>query len=178
MKRKKGFTLIELLVVVLIIGILAAIALPQYQKAVERARVAKIQTFLKDIVNAQNLYQLEHGTYAAKFDQLAITPSQKSNFTQCAAYCGDRTDCNGTAPSDAVCIDDWSVSLQGSNSVLAWKTQPNKYEIGWAMRYANPQQFFCIHRSDEVNTNGYCPKLFNLSKRTDCLGGGYVMCYI
>ena len=61
MMSKQAFTLIELLVVVLIIGILAAIAVPQYQKAVEKARAAELVTFLTETQRALDIYILEHG---------------------------------------------------------------------------------------------------------------------
>ncbi len=61
-KACRGFTLIELLVVVLIIGILAAVAVPQYQKAVEKARAAEAITVMNSLQKGIELYLLEKGS--------------------------------------------------------------------------------------------------------------------
>ena len=60
--NKKGFTLIELLVVVLIIGILASVALPQYQRAIAKSRAAEAWTNLRAIETALEVKRLEGGS--------------------------------------------------------------------------------------------------------------------
>src|SRR5258706_12628844 len=58
-----GFTLIELLVVVLIIGILAAIAIPQYFKVVERGRLSQAQMMVSQIKQSQERYMARYAVY-------------------------------------------------------------------------------------------------------------------
>jgi prepilin-type N-terminal cleavage/methylation domain-containing protein len=70
-RTEAGFTLIELLVVVLIIGILAAIAIPQYFKVVERARVSEAQSFISQVKQAQERYLAKNGVYATSNAALA-----------------------------------------------------------------------------------------------------------
>ena len=77
-KRRGGFTLIELLVVVLIIGILSAVALPQYTKAVNRARAAEALTNLKSLATAQKVYFMTNGTYTNKLSELDFSLPIKS----------------------------------------------------------------------------------------------------
>ena len=78
MKRnKKAFTLIELLVVVLIIGILSAVALPQYEKAVHKARFSEVPIRLRNMTQAFALYVLENGDLprvAGHFDLSIVSP--------------------------------------------------------------------------------------------------------
>lgn len=85
----KGFTLIELVVVVLIIGILAAVAVPQYQKAVTRSKLATIKHLVETIAKAEELYYLTDEKYTkdiAKLDINLPTPLQSDIKTGTYVY--------------------------------------------------------------------------------------------
>lgn len=70
MNGKRGFTLLELLMVVVIIAILAAIAVPQYLRTVERSRMSEALTMLSSLRQAQIRFKAETGVYTATLAQL------------------------------------------------------------------------------------------------------------
>lgn len=72
-----GFTLIELLVVVLIIGILSAVALPQYERSVARARAAEAMVTTKNILDAASVYVATYRTCPTSFSDLDIKINER-----------------------------------------------------------------------------------------------------
>lgn len=74
MKNQKGFTLIELLVVVLIIGILAAMAMPQYFKAVERSRMTEAVTLLGNVAQSQQRKFMQINKFASDYRAMDVAP--------------------------------------------------------------------------------------------------------
>lgn len=75
MKNNKGFTLIELLVVVLIIGILAGVAIPQYMKSVSKSRVSEALVVTKNVADAQNRFRIlsDDDSFADNFAALDLS---------------------------------------------------------------------------------------------------------
>ena len=84
--KVKGFTLIEVLAVVMIVGILASIALPQYQQAIFKARITKLMPTVRTLKNAQEAFWYTGREYAASFQELSFFPK---GFRCTGATCTD-----------------------------------------------------------------------------------------
>ena len=165
-RNLSGFTLIELLVVVLIIGILAAIAVPQYQKAVEKSRATQALVVLSSLVQAQENYYQANGTYATSFDELTME----------FPWTGTEKWASGNRVSDTRSNGEWSLQLwkggtsTGSHGIYLGRLTGKYKGAGFAYYFSNNisiplNQILCQERTAEgvsftLSPGAYCQQIF------------------
>lgn len=143
---KKGFTLIELLVAVLIIGILAAIALPQYQRVKEKSIMAKAVTVVKTIADAQQRFYMINNRYAncTELDSIDID-------------LGGSDDCVYLGSHYCICRQAnnflYMTSNAAGNAIAEAFRTPYPYKYHIYVEARNPTQIVCKY----TGTLGYQP---------------------
>lgn len=142
---KKGFTLIELLVVVLIIGILAAVALPQYEKAVMKARFARMLPAMKTYKDAEEAYYMANGGYTNDLTNMDISFNQCSLYND-VLYCDDYFFIDPLTLSTEYAVGLYYCPEQNGNWNQCMSQYDFIYKI-WFDNSATPGKRECIGRS-------------------------------
>jgi type IV pilus assembly protein PilE len=150
---KKGFTLIELLVVVLIIGILSAIAIPQYAKTAERSRAAEVLASIRTLKDALEMYYLQAGVYPTAEDQLDVTIPAVKDYD--------------------IVIDNTQTNIRANNK----KGTTGYPHFRYFPRFA-PSPFagklLCVAQDSDTRSKGICVSLGGTNIRAYTHMAGYV----
>jgi len=121
MQDRKGFTLIELLIVVVIIGILAAIAIPKFSATREKAYFAAMKSDIKNLASQQEIYYSTNYTYSSSSTDLGFVESEGVNVTPAGTTSG----WSATATHDALGTAEGCAIYYGSASAPSSPTTPS-----------------------------------------------------
>lgn len=163
-KEKRGFTLIELLVVVLIIGILASVALPQYQVAVTKTRFTQMQALTNAYMTAIDSYYLTNGTWPRYWRDMDFEPP---------AHC--KTEDDSRSEGYMGC-GEIQIDLNTNNLYAMIPTQKIAYKRYFSFDKTHPNERQCIARTDNNTAKQTCKSLGGTESNIHddhsfCLGG-------
>ncbi len=170
--RLGGFTLIELLVVVLIIGILASVALPQYQTAVAKSRLGAVMPVVKTMHDALDVYYLANGAYPPDAVNVALDVDFPSG-------------CGETSTTYRRCTngDVYDLLDPGLLATFGGNTKAKVGYVMWLEHSAHPGLKQCVAVTSDKAANSVCKSMggtvasgFSISSST-LLGGGATTVY-
>lgn len=162
----KGFTLIELLVVVLIIGILSSVALPQYQKAVEKSRLGSLMPTLKALRDAEAHYYLANGNYTENIQDLAVSLAGCQESAMGGSVVGTGYACGNYAVriyASGAYAGDGVKPAEAASVMIEVYTKPNIKEapLGWEERWSGgkKESAMCYALRNNTTAESVCKSM-------------------
>jgi type IV pilus assembly protein PilA len=117
--NRKGFTLIELMIVVVIIGILAALAIPRFMQATTKSKQSEAKQILKQIYTMERAYRQEHGEYCLNLTDIGVEIQADARYAYTVTSNVLAEDFIAWADAvenldDDPCMDQWTIDQDGT----------------------------------------------------------------